>query len=95
MLPARSVLAGKKIDRIIGSHFRCDNSVLEVGELSPVSGCIHQVVSELPAVSVGHGNDQPAAVLAGMELNLGNAGKILADDILFCIRAKVVKVHGW
>ena len=60
-----------------------------------MSGGIHQVVSELASVSVGHGSDQPAAVVAGVELNLGNAGKILADDIaiLFCIRAKFVKVH--
>src|SRR5579859_4814415 len=49
---------------------------------------------ELAAVAVGDRGEQPAAVVAGVQLNLGNAGKLLTDHVgvLAGVAAELVKI---
>src|ERR1700733_4119792 len=63
-------------------------------ELRPLAGGAHQIVSELAAIAIGNRNQQPAAVVAGVQQNLGDARKILSDDVgvFFGVGAESVKV---
>src|ERR1700737_738065 len=66
-----------------------------MGDLGPVSGRVHQVVSKLATVTVPHGCYQPAAVVAGAQMNFGDTREILADDVgvLMGVSAELVKVN--
>ena len=94
-LAARRVFAREQVERRIHAEFDGDDSVFKVGELGPLAVGVHQIVRELAAIAIGDGSEQPAAVVTGVELNLGDAREIFADDVgvLFRIRAELVKIN--
>ena len=90
-----TVLVGEQVEAVIRSHLDGDDFVFKSRDLGPVSGRVHQVVSKLAAVSVGYGCDQPAAVVAGAQMNFSDTREIFPDDvgILVRVRAELVIVN--
>ena len=94
-LPSWRVFAGEQIKRRIWSRFDGHDSVCKMCDLGPVSGCVHHIVRELATIAVGHGGNQPMAIIAGVQLNLGNPRKVLTGnvDVLPGIGAEAVKIN--
>ncbi len=100
-LAAGRVFARKQEERALAAaalaseaEFRRDDVVFEMRDLRPVAVEVHHVMRELAAIAVADGGEQPASVVAGIKLDLGDAGEIFADDvgIFFCVGAELVKV---
>ena len=94
-LAARRVLAREQVKGGVGPRFDGDDSVREMRHLGPVPGWVHDVVRELAAVAIGYRGNQPLAIIAAVQLDFGNAGKLLADNIrvLLGIGPQPVKVN--
>ena len=80
-LSARRVLAREQVKGGVRSWFDGDDSVCEMRHLGPVPGWVHDVVRELAAVAIGYRGDQPLTIVAALQLDFRNAGKLLADDV--------------
>src|SRR5882724_13385260 len=81
-LAARCVFAGEQVKGGVRSRLDGHDPVRKMRHLGPVAGRVHDIVRELTAIAVGNGGDQPLTVIAAVQLDLGNAWKLLADDIV-------------
>ena len=71
--------ARKKIKRAIAAETCSFDAVFKAGYLTPVRGAIAKIVSKIAAIAVGDRSQNPVAVFAGLQLNLGNAREISAN----------------
>ena len=94
-LAAWRVFVGEEIEAVVGCDLDGGDLVFEVRDLGPVAGLIHEIVSELAAVSVGYGCDEPFSVIAGLQLNFGDAGEVFSEDVgvLVGVGAETVKIN--
>jgi hypothetical protein len=92
-LPSGRILAREQVESLIRDFGR-DDGVLEVGDLGPASGRVHQIVGELAAVAIGDRCDQPPPVVARSQAGFGDPRKISANDVAvpLGIRAQLVKI---
>jgi hypothetical protein len=80
-LSAGRVLAREQVERWISAELDRGNAVFEMRELRPVALGIHEVVGELAAITIAHGGEQPAAVIAGVKLDFRDAWKVFPEDV--------------
>src|SRR5438445_10708008 len=57
------------------------DSVVEMGHLLPFAARVPQVVSEVAAIAIGHGGDNPLAILTRFQRDLGDARKFFAHFV--------------
>src|SRR5436190_5451450 len=77
----RCVFSRKQVESLITPESRALYAVLETRDGLPLARTVTQVMREVAAVAISHGGDDPLAILAAVQRDLGNPGELLADFI--------------
>src|SRR5262249_48684413 len=89
--PLRRPFAREEVKVIVGAEVAGDDLVLELRERVERPLVVGRVERELAAVAVRHDREDGLSVVARPELDLGDARKVLSEDVRVCRRAELVE----